>query len=546
METIYYNGKIITMAEENAESTLQNAPEALKVKNGVITDVGELETLKTTASKNTHFVDLQGKCLMPGFIDPHGHAVMAGQMSLMADLSQCESFVQIIAALKAYIAKNRITDKGVVIGFGYDHNFLAEQAHPDKTVLDQVSTEIPIFIMHVSAHLSCANSAALRLAGITAETANPEGGMIGKMSGSSEPSGYLEEAAMQLIQKSVVGRFRPNIVQMLRNVQKKYLENGITTIQDGATTKSDFLILKLMSALGMLKLDVVAYPLLSADGGQLLRKNRKYVETYRNHLKIGGYKLVLDGSPQGRSAWMSQPYLGDDPSYCGYPWLSDEKVNTYTKQAVSEGRQLLAHCNGDAASQQFLDAYRQALDVCSCEKDLRPVMIHCQTVRNDQLDRMAEMGVIASIFVGHVWYWGDVHMKNFGPERGNHISPVKDAIARGVHVNFHQDPPVTRPDMLHSVWCAVNRISRGGQVIGEAQKVDVYQALRAVTAEGAYQYFEEKEKGTLEKGKIADMVVLSASPLEVDPMEIRNIQVLKTIKGGKCVFEAENDTVSQK
>lgn len=546
METIYYNGKIITMAEEDAGSTLDHAPEALKVKDGIIAAVGELETLKASASKRAQYVDLQGKCLMPGFIDPHGHAVMVGQMGLMADLSQCESFEQIIAALKDYIAKNHITDKGVVIGFGYDHNFLAEQAQPDKTVLDQVSAVIPIFIMHVSAHLACANTAALSLAGITTNTENPEGGMIGRLPGSSEPSGYLEEAAMQLIQKSVIGRFKPNVVRMLRNIQKKYLENGITTIQDGATTKSDFLILKLMSALGMLKVDVVAYPLMTAEGGQLLHKNKKYVGSYHRHLKIGGYKLVLDGSPQGRSAWMSQPYLGDDPDYCGYPWLPDEKVNAYAKQAVSEGRQLLAHCNGDAASQQFLDAYERALDECKCEKELRPVMIHCQTVRNDQLDRMSEMGMIASIFVGHVWYWGDVHFKNFGPERGNHISPAKDAITRGVHVNFHQDPPVTRPDMLHSVWCAVNRISRGGRRIGEAQKVDVYQALRAVTVEGAYQYFEEKKKGTLEKGKIADMVVLSESPLEIDPMEIRNIHVLKTIKGGKCVFEVENDLVSQK
>lgn len=539
METIYYNGKIITMGEADAERALAHAPEALLVKGGRIAAAGRLEEIKASASAQAEYVDLEGNCLMPGFIDPHGHAVMAGQMGMMADLSQCESFAEIIAALKAYIAKNRITEKGAVIGFGYDHNFLAEQAQPDKTVLDQVSTAIPIFIMHVSAHLACANSAALKLSGITGDTPNPDGGMIGRMADGKEPSGYLEEAAMQLMQKAVIRRFKPKILQMLGNIQKKYLENGITTIQDGATAKSDFLILKLLSTLGMLKVDVVAYPLMTSGGSELLHKNIKYTETYHKHLKIGGYKLVLDGSPQGRSAWMSEPYLGGDPNYCGYPWLSDEQVNIFTKQAVSEGRQLLAHCNGDAASQQFLDAYEKACAECGHTKELRPVMIHCQTVRNDQLDHMAALGMIASIFIGHVWYWGDIHVKNFGYERGNHISPAKDALTSGVHVNFHQDPPVTKPDMLHSVWCAVNRMSRSGNIIGEAQKIDVYQALRAVTIEGAYQYFEEKEKGTLEEGKRADMVVLSASPLEVDPMEIRNIKVLKTIKDGKCIFKTK-------
>lgn len=536
METIYFNGKIITMTESDAQSALENAPEALLVKNGRIAAVGTLEEVRRLASGNAKNVDLRGNCLMPGFIDPHGHAVMVGQTGMMADLSQCESFAQIISVLKEYIARNRITAKGAVIGFGYDHNFLAEKAQPDKTVLDQVSTEIPIMIMHVSAHLACANSPALELAGITAETPSPEGGVIGRMPGSSEPSGYLEEGGMYLLQQSMIKQFKPKLVQMLRSVQKKYLENGITTIQDGATTKRDFMILKFMSALGMLKLDVVTYPLMTADGKSILQSNRKYAERYHRHLKIGGYKLVLDGSPQGRSAWMSEPYLGGDEGYCGYPWLQNDQVYSYVCDAVREGRQLLAHCNGDAASQQFLDAYEKAVKDCECRKNLRPVMIHCQTVRNDQLDRMASLDMIASIFVGHVWYWGDVHMRNFGSVRGNHISPVKDALERGIHVNFHQDPPVTRPDMLHSVWCAVNRISRDGAIIGEEQKIDVYQALKAVTVEGAYQYNEEASKGSLEVGKRADMVILSRSPLEVSPMDIRDIRVIETIKDGACVF----------
>ena len=537
MKTIYFNGNILTMAYKNAEGELANTPEAICVHNGKIHAVGTLASVLKKSGKNAKMHDLKGKCLMPGFIDPHGHCTMVGQMGMCADLSGCESFEQIIDTLRKYISEHRISAKGAVLGFGYDHNFLAEHAQPDKLVLDQVSREIPIFILHVSAHLACANSAAMELAGISEDTPDPDGGVIGRIGSTREPSGYFEEAGMNLLQKNVTSRLKIDLVRMLRGVQEKYLQNGITTIQDGATTGRDLAMLKIMSALGMLKVDVVAYPLMSAGGADMMRKNIKRSRTYKRHLKIGGYKLVLDGSPQGRSAWMSQPYLGGEEGYCAYSWLTDEAVESYARQAVAEGHQLLAHCNGDAASEQFLNAYEKA--VAGKNTGLRPVMIHCQTVRNDQLDRMAKLSMIASIFVGHVWYWGDIHMKNFGSERGNHISPVADALIRGVRVNFHQDPPVTNPNMLHSVWCAVNRISRNGVVIGADQKIGVYDALRAVTIEGAYQYFEEDTKGSLECGKIADMVILNQNPLTVDPLQIREILVLETIKGGKTVYKAD-------
>ena len=182
-----------------------------------------------------------------------------------------------------------------------------------------------------------------------------------------------------------------------------------------------------------------------------------------------------------------------------------------------------------------LSAYKMAKRETKNDKDLRPVMIHCQTVRNDQLDRMAELKMIASIFVGHVWYWGDVHIKNLGEERGNHISPAKDALDRGVLINFHQDTPVTKPYMMHSVWCAVNRISRTGKLIGTDQAIDVYEALKAITINAAYEYFEETSKGSIAVGKKADFVILDKSPLEIDKMEIKNIKVLETIKEGEIL-----------
>jgi len=537
-DKIYYNGSIITMEEDGGKASEKNSPEAVYVKNGKIEGVGDLNELKHSAGNRTELVDLDGKCLMPGFIDPHSHICMNGQMSLCVRLGDCESFQDIIDMLKKYITEKKIGSDGAVLGFGYDHNFLKEKAQPDRRVLDQASTEIPILILHVSAHLACVNSRALGLAGITAETADPEGGVIGRLEGGREPNGYLEEGAMMAVQKMIGSRVKPDLAAMLKGMQENYIRHGITTAQDGATTSLDWNILHGMAIAGQLKIDVVAYPMMPDGGVELLHKNRKYVRAYHGNLKIGGYKLVLDGSPQGRSAWMSEPYLVGEPDYCGYPWMPDDQVEGYIKTAIEEHQQLLAHCNGDAASEQYLNCYRKEKQETGSNEELRPVMIHCQTVRNDQLDRMAGLNMIASIFVGHVFYWGDVHKRNFGEARGNHISPVKDALDRGILINFHQDTPVTEPDMLHSIWTAVNRISREGNLIGEDQRIDVYEALKAVTINGAYQYFEEKSKGSIKVGKRADLVILDRSPLEVDKMHIKNIQVLETIKDGKTIYVA--------
>lgn len=536
MSKILYNGRIVTMEGGNKVEMLKKAPEAVWVNKGKIAAVGSLAECEKIAPQ-AEMIDLKGRCLMPSFIDPHGHIVMNGQMTMCAYLGECECFDDIITVLKDYIKKHKITAKNAMMGFGYDHNFLKEYAHPDKRVLDQVSTDIPIMIMHVSAHLACVNSAALKLIGVDENTPQPEGGLIARIKGTNEPSGYLEESGLIAFSSSIGKMMKKDILGMFTKMQKVYLENGVTTVQDGASTKNDINMLKIMGMLGLLKVDVVAYPIMPNGGYELMAKDGKKYKDYKNHLKIGGYKLVLDGSPQGRSAWMTEPYLGGEEGYCGYPWMKDQEVDKYVLQAVKEGKQLLAHCNGDAASEQYLNAYDKALQLTGNKTDLRPVMIHCQTVRNDQLDRMAKMGMIASIFVGHVWYWGDVHMINFGEERGNHISPAKAAIDRGLSINFHQDTPITKPKMMHSVWCAVNRLSRCGKVVGDKQKISVFDAVKAVTIGAAYEYFEEDSKGSIKVGKRADLVILDKSPFDVEPMAIKDLVVLETIKDGKTIYK---------
>lgn len=525
METIYYNGNIITMENEDE-------PEAVIVNDGVITFVGNLIEAKKNIGIGARSIDLRGQCLMPSFIDSHSHICMNGQMSLCAWLGDCETYDDIISTLREHMGT-----EGFIIGFGYDHNFLKENGQPDKRILDQVSVDIPIIILHVSAHLACVNSKMLKIAGITEETPDPQGGKIGRFEDGKHPSGYLEEAGMIFVQQYMAQWINRNISEISYGMQSNYIKNGVTTVQDGATTENDFNVLKKLSEAGKLKIDVVVYPLMTANGVELLHKNQSMCRKYKNNIKIGGYKMVLDGSPQGRTAWMSRPYLNGEDNYSGYPWMKNEQVEKFVKIAVTEKHQILAHCNGDAASEQYLCAYEHILKETNCTEDLRPVMIHCQTVRSDQLERMARLNMIASIFVGHVFYWGDVHMKNLGLERGNRISPVRDALDHDVKVNFHQDTPVTQPNMMHSVWCAVNRISRKGKVIGPEQKASVYEALKAITIDAAYEYFEEDSKGSIKIGKRADLVILDQSPLNVDPFNIKDIKVMKTIKDGKVIYE---------
>ncbi len=533
MKTIYYGGTIVTMEHVN------DCPEAILVENGIIKKTGTLDEVLVSGGKRAKRVDLKGKCLMPGFIDAHSHLGLNGQMALFADLSACTCFADVEQAMKKYIEDNKISKDGVAVGFGYDHNFLKEEMHPGKEVLDKVSTEIPILVLHVSGHIGCANSIMLKMAGVTEETADPKGGKYGRNPQTNELNGVLEESAMMGVQGIMGHKLKPNIGKMLSGMQATYVENGVTTAQEGSANEMYMKLLKMADLLGKLQIDVICYPLISAGGEEFCKKYNHMLGKYKKHLKIGGYKMILDGSPQGRTAWMSKPYLGGEEDYCGYPWISDEEANKFTKIAVDSGMQILAHCNGDAASEQFLNAYEKALEESKNPNkyNLRPVMIHCQTVRNDQLDRMEKIQMIPSIFVGHVYYWGDIHMKNFGEERGNHISPVKDALDRNLIVNFHQDTPITKPNMLHSVWCAVNRMSRLGNVIGPEQKISVYEALKAVTISAAYEYFEEDSKGSIKEGKKADLVILDQNPLEVEADKIKDITVLETIKNGKTIYK---------
>jgi len=534
MEILYFNGDIITMEDE------QQFAEAVLVSDRKIKAVGNYATLLSQKSSECVLRDLEGLTLMPSFLDGHGHLSQTAQYMSRADLSNAKNFTDIVNILRSFMLEKDLTHGEHIIGYGYDHNFLQEGMHPDKKLLDQVSKESPVMIWHASGHMGVVNSKTLELAEISEETPDEEGGVIARYPGTQEPTGLLEEAAMRPV-KCLKNPQKIDMKELVIKAQEIYLANGITTVQDGASTDETVKLFRSVGDAQQLDVDIVAYPcLLMGDVRPTIKTYGDCVQQYVNHVKIGGYKIVLDGSPQGKSAWMSQPYE-DSGDYRGYPWLTDQQVHVFIRQAIADNMQLLAHCNGDAASQQFLDIYEQELaESENPNKDnLRPVMIHCQTVREDQLDRMAAIRMIPSIFVAHTWYWGDIHLKNLGSYRAKRISPVRSALKRGLLYNFHTDTPIVPPNMLHSVWAAVNRITREGTVIGEEQCIDVYDALKGITINTAYAYFEEDRKGSIKAGKQADLVILDANPLKVDKMNIRNIQVLETIKDGVTVYRKQ-------
>ncbi|MDO4280033.1 MAG: amidohydrolase [Peptococcaceae bacterium] len=532
---VYYNGDILTMEDDNRQA------EILVEDAGRIVYVGD--RAGAPALDGAEEVDLQGHTLMPAFIDGHGHFSNTALFTQTCNVLNASTNDELVALLSDY--RNAHPDAKAMIATGYDHNFLVEQTHITKAVLDRVSTEMPIVALHTSGHMGVVNSKALEMAGVTKDTPEIPGGVIMRDPETGEPNGVLEETALFNLLTPLVGdavSMTPeDLFKGILLAQQEYIENGVLTVQEGAAGANDIKLVRGVAATGQLKVDVVSYPCctMGESAQETVRANKDCLNQYVNHYKIGGYKIVADGSPQCKTAWLTKPYTDGSN---GYPWITEEDMQKYVDLAVDEELQLLTHCNGDATGDLFLSCYEKAMaryPEGDAHHSLRPVMIHCQTARADQLDKMADLDMIASIFVAHVNYWGDVHLKNLGPERAAFISPVKAAMDRGIVVNFHTDTPVTPPYMLHSVWTAVNRVTRDGIVLGPDQCVDVWRALKAVTINAAYSYFEEDSKGSLKAGKLADLVILDKNPLAVDKMAIKDIRVLASIKEGQVLYRAK-------
>ena len=322
-----------------------------------------------------------------------------------------------------------------------------------------------------------------------------------------------------------------------------YTAKGVTSAQDGFTQEKQWAQLRKAHEKGLLRNRVQILPGLGCcDLNQFTSHASGTPLTADRKISLGAVKHLVDGSLQCYTGCLSNPYhkiiydLPDGPMWRGYIQENPEGFIDRIVALHRQGWQIAIHGNGDEAIQLILDAYEEAQKRYP-RADARHIIIHCQTVREDQLERIKRLGVVPSFFVVHTYFWGDRHRDIFlGPDRAKRISPLRSALKRGILFSNHNDTFVTPIDPLLSVWSAVNRITSSGQVLGEEYTISVMDALRSVTSWAAYQACEETSKGSLEPGKLADMVVLGDNPLAVDKKAIRDIPVLATIVGNELVY----------
>jgi predicted amidohydrolase YtcJ len=538
-DRIWTNGRLYTMNDA------QMRAEAVAERGGRIVAVGSAADVMRLRGPQTRVVDLAGRAMVPGFIDPHGHIVFGGLQALSANLlappdGEVTDIASLQKVLRDWIAANAeaVRKANLIVGFGYDNSQLKELRHPTRDDLDQVSRDVPILLVHQSSHLAALNSKALEVAGITAATPNPAGGVIRRKPNSQEPDGVLEETAfVPAALKLISGIGVEGMKTFAKAGSELWARFGYTTAQEGRASPQIADIVRTAASEGAFKNDVAVY----VD----VQTNREYIAanastTYVNRMRVAGAKLSLDGTPQGFTAYRDRPYydpVGNyPPGYQGYATVPLEEAIRLVDWCYQNRVQVITHANGEAASDMYITAVKTAVAKHG-RSDRRTVLIHGQFLREAQVDAYKSLDVIPSLFPIHTFYWGDWHLDHtVGPQLADNISPTGWLRQRGMIFTSHHDAPVAFPDSMRVLDATVTRRTRSGDILGPAQRVDVITALKAMTLWAAYQYFEEKDKGSIEVGKLADLVILSDDPVAVSPNTINRIRVVETIKEGQTIF----------
>jgi len=534
-DTIYVGGPILTMAGSQPAYV-----EAVAVKGGKISYAGSRAGAEQLRGSSTRTIDLGGKTLMPGFIDGHAHVAQFGSQAVYANLlappdGSVNTIDDLLEKLNAFAAGPDLKRTGWIVGMGYDDALLGR--HPTRQDLDKVSASLPVLVVHISGHFAAMNTVGLQQLGITADTPNPDGGVIRREADGKTPNGVLEELAAIPYMVRVLSPTRQEdkdyLLQRGLDMAKSY---GYTTANEGRLIGSANEDLMSAARRQLLDIDVIGWQ----DYTGMDQLEKYYSKMYSNHYRLGGLKVTLDGSPQGRTAWRTTPYLlppdGQKPGYKGYPAIPDTKqVEAYLAKAYANGWPVKVHTNGDAAIDQLYAALRPVVR----KYGVRPgetILVHGQFMRPDQVPTLKELGVFPSMFPMHTFYWGDWYDQIVGHEQAVRISPMRSILDSGVHATSHTDAPVALPNLMQVAWATVNRVSRSGKVVGEYERVTPYEAMQMITIWGAEEFGEADSKGSIAVGKRADLVVLSDNPVTVDPMRINTIVVLQTIKDGATVY----------
>jgi predicted amidohydrolase YtcJ len=538
-DTIYAGGDIVTISD--AQPTV----EALAVKDRLILATGGRADIEAKfKGPETKVVDLAGKTLLPAFIDPHSHYInsllVANQAKVYAPPSGSGQDVDsIIAAIKTFATSHNIPKGELIMAYGYDDSVMPDGRLLNRDDLDAAFPDNPVRVDHVSMHGAVMNSLALKKYGYSAETVTPPGGVIVRKEGTNEPYGLIMESAFLQAMEQSEPMTPEQEIEATRAGQMLYAEAGITTAHEGATHLANFQTMKRASDAGVNIIDVIAYPFIT-DVDKIAEEYP--VENwgrYKNRFKVGGVKVTIDGSPQGRTAFFSTPYLQGGPAgeenWLGELTFPQDIVNGMVKKVYDMGVPLNLHANGDAAIDTFLAAHELAA-ADDLTKDRKVTMIHAQFTRKDQIPKYVEYKIRPSYYTLHTYYFAETHIANRGAEQAAYISPMRDSIDAGLHPTNHTDFVVAPLDQMFMLWSAVNRISRAGAEIGPDQRITPLEGLKAMTIWAAEQYGEEDRKGSLEPGKLADLVILSGNPLDVDPKTIKDIKVVETIKEGQTIY----------
>ena len=526
MDLVVVNALISTMDAANPIA------EALAVRDGVIAAVGSNADASAFRDSRTTLIDAAGRRVLPGFIEPHNHMVSFAGSTLEVDARTPpnRSIEDIVDRLRE--RANATPPGNWVRGTRYDDTGVIEMRHPTRHDLDRVSTDHPIALVHNSGHMMCVNGRALEVAGVDAGTPDPPGGRVGRFPGTSEPDGMFYETAQDFIYSRIPEHGEEELRKAFRSAQHEYLRQGVTTTHDAYVGAPVLEAYRSAQQDGRLKLRVNMYL-----GWDLLQDTGFEHRTgdVDGRLRVAGCKLISDGSIQGITAALREPYHCDKTQRGWLIYEQDELieiVNTLHR----EGYQIATHANGDAAIDAVLDAYERALGATP-GSDRRFRIEHCQVCHPEHIERMTRLGVIPDYFANHVFYWGDRHQDRFlGPDRVRSLDPVGSACRAGLRPLLHSDCPVTPVSPLFNVQCATARVTSSGQVLNPTERVSIEEALRAVTVNGAFAAFEEGSKGTLEVGKLGDLVILEQDPFETPPAEIGAIEVAATVIGGNVEY----------
>jgi predicted amidohydrolase YtcJ len=545
-DRLYVNGDILTMAGDEPAYV-----EALAVDHGRISYAGP-RALAPSAQKT---VDLAGKTLLPGFIDSHGHMVAFGKNMIDADLVGTPDIPDLIARMKAQA--QTVPAGAWIVGFGYSAKKMKENRTPTVEELDAISTTIPVMIVDGSGHLGAGNSALFAITGVGAATADPAGGTFTRKADGKALAGPMEETALNMVREQrppFEGKMADDVITGGARV---WASMGQTSAQDCGIGIGNDDIAILRNAINKKLLPIDLYvcakntiidPMLAqanqvradaAAGRVDLDRRVDGDSRYINRVRMGGIKFWLDGSVD--TAWFTEPFTNNPPGktgvYLGYEQIPDDVLNAALDRFWTTDIQINMHMNGDAAADQALRAIELAVKKYGM-RDHRPVFIHASYLRPDQIAKMRAYGAVPTFLAASIPTAGDFVVHFWGAERAAKAAGAQTFVKEGLPFTLSHDAPVSpSPSILGIVDAAVNRIAAGsGTVIGPNERLTPYQALRAVTAYSAYQVHEEKTKGTLEAGKLADLVILAANPLKVPPTSIKSIRVLETIKEGVAVY----------